>query len=102
MFLPELLEGVWLLNLGRGHSYGMLGLLVQLPENGNIILAGDIIYCQKNTEDYSSRQSLIIDKTAYDESYEKLMGLAQQYNAKIWFRHDMQQVQEIIKKKVYR
>lgn len=99
--VQKLFDGVSILNLGRGHAYGMLGLLLETQENGNIILAADVIYCRKNTENYDSRQLAYIDKKAYDDSYDLLMHLAKEYDAQIWFGHDMKQVEDIMKQKVY-
>lgn len=99
--IQKLFDGVSILNLGRGHAYGMLGLLLETQENGNIILAADVIYCSKNTENYDSRQLSYVDKKAYDDSYDLLMQLAKEYDAQIWFGHDMEQVEDIMKQKVY-
>jgi hypothetical protein len=47
---PELVlcDCARVLNWGSGHAYGMLGLHVQLPSTGGIILASDAIYCAAN------------------------------------------------------
>lgn len=37
----ELAEGITLLNFGSGHAWGMLGLHIEMPESGGIILASD-------------------------------------------------------------
>lgn len=99
--VQKLFDGISILSFGRGHAHGMLGLLLEPQEHGNIILAGDVIYCRKNTENYDARQRAYIDKKAYDDSYDRLMQLAKEYNAEIWFGHDMEQVENIMKQKVY-
>ncbi len=35
--------GIRVLNFGPGHAYGMMGLLVTLPESGNYIVASDAV-----------------------------------------------------------
>ena len=44
----ELLDGITILNFGPGHTFGMMGLLVSLPNTGNVILASDTINTAKN------------------------------------------------------
>lgn len=97
----KLVDGVSILNLGRGHAYGMLGLLLELPETGNVILSADVVYCRKNTEGPSTRQNAYIDREAYQQSYDRLMALADQYHAQIWYGHDMEQVRGLLEKGVF-
>ena len=42
--LIPLLDGVTILNLGPGHSWGMLGLLIELEKTGNVILSSDALH----------------------------------------------------------
>lgn len=97
----KLVDGVHILNLGRGHSYGMLALLLELPQYGNVVIAGDLIYCQKNIQAYHQRQNALIDKKAYDAAFDQLIKIAKKYNAEIWFGHDQEQFTKIMKKSVY-
>src|SRR5699024_5195640 len=40
----EIVDGVKVLNFGSGHAWGLIGLQVDMPELGTIILASDAIY----------------------------------------------------------
>lgn len=82
----ELCKGVEVINL-PGHTPGLLGLVVHLP-NQTLILPQDCIY---NSEIYgppSKMAGLMNDSIAFPKSIEKVRKLAKKYNAKVIFAHD--------------
>ena len=87
----DLADGVRILNLGSGHSYGMLGLMVSLPKYGKVILASDAIYCGANARPVISQQGVAVDTAGWRNSVRKLLRLAAETGAEIWFGHDAEQ-----------
>ncbi len=82
----NLAAGVQILNLGRGHAYGMLALTVDLRETGRVVLASDAVYCAENLEK-DNRPGWMIDRDGYQRALEKLKA----ENGQIWFGHDPRQ-----------
>ena len=77
--------GIDILDLGRGHAFGMLALAVTLPETGRIILASDAAYCAENLD--GAMPGWVLDETAYRRTLARLRSLG----APIWFGHDPRQ-----------
>lgn len=86
-----LAEGIRILNFGSGHAWGMLGLHVQLPEKGNIILASDAIYCSENFGPPVKPPGIIYDSLGYVKTVERIRRIAQETQSEIWFGHDSEQ-----------
>ena len=84
----DLADGLRILNFGRGHSNGMLGLSVRLRESGNVVLASDALYCAENLADIA-RPGWMVDLAGYMATVERLRLLLQ--DAQIWFGHDPRQ-----------
>jgi glyoxylase-like metal-dependent hydrolase (beta-lactamase superfamily II) len=80
-----LYSGVDILNLGRGHAFGMLALSVALPETGRIVLASDAAYCAENLA--GAMPGWVLDEVAYRRTVARLNALEGQ----IWFGHDPRQ-----------
>jgi N-acyl homoserine lactone hydrolase len=93
----NLLDGVHLLNFGSGHSFGMLGLLVELPKTGNIILTSDAVYCADNIGPPIRLPGIVRDPEGYKKILFQLHKISREYNAKMWYGHDMQQFNQLIK-----
>ena len=89
----KFLDGISIIPFGDGHSYGMIALLVELSETGNIILCSDVSHTAENFGPPSIYpiDSLCIDKTGYVDSHSFLRELAKKKNAQIWFSHDSEQ-----------
>lgn len=85
-----LCAGVTILNLGPGHSYGMLGLLVELA-CGNLLLASDAIYSRDHFEPTPQLAGIVHDETGYFATMEYLRRCAEKHSATILFGHDMAQ-----------
>ena len=93
----DFLNGIHLLSFGSGHSFGMLGLLLELPKTGNVILTSDAIYCKENLGPPMRLPGVIRDPEGYIETVNRIMQIAKEYNAQLWFGHDMAQFNELIK-----
>ena len=77
-----------MLNLGRGHAFGMLALAVDLPETGRIVLASDAVYCAENLA--GALPGAIEDETGYRATLARLRALAAA-GAQVWYGHDPRQ-----------
>ncbi|ALS25223.1 MULTISPECIES: AhlS family quorum-quenching N-acyl homoserine lactonase [Paenibacillus] len=86
-----LAEGIRVINLGSGHAWGMLGLHVQMPETGGIILASDAIYTAESYGPPIKPPGIIYDSLGYSQSVEKIRRLAQETGSQVWFGHDAAQ-----------
>jgi N-acyl homoserine lactone hydrolase len=93
----KFLDGIHLLSFGSGHSFGMLGLLLELPKTGNIILTSDAIYCKGNLGPPVRPPGVIRDPEGYKKTVNRILQIAAEYHAKLWFGHDMAQFNELIK-----
>ncbi|MDN4527142.1 AhlS family quorum-quenching N-acyl homoserine lactonase [Fictibacillus fluitans] len=87
----HLAEGISLLNFGSGHAWGMLGLQINMPETGGIILASDAIYTAESFGPPVKPPGIIYDSLGYLNAVEKIRRLANQTNSQVWFGHDTNQ-----------
>jgi glyoxylase-like metal-dependent hydrolase (beta-lactamase superfamily II) len=87
----DLCEAATVLNWGSGHAPGMLGLLVRLPDRGNIILASDAVYGAANFTPSFRRPGVLHDSLGYDATVRRIFDLAQRTGATVWFGHDLEQ-----------
>jgi N-acyl homoserine lactone hydrolase len=81
-------DEVRILNFGRGHAFGMLGLSVRLPATGEIILASDAAYCAENLQ--LQLPGWMEDEAGYRRTVARLNSLGKS-GAQIWFGHDPRQ-----------
>lgn len=93
----ELAEGITVLNFGAGHACGMLGLLVDLPETGRILIASDTIYNATNFGPPTRPAGVIHDRIGYLRTIERIRRLAVKTGASIWFGHDPMQFETLRK-----
>lgn len=93
----ELLEGLTILNFGAGHSFGMLGLLIELERDGNIILASDTVFTRTNYGPPIVFPGLNYDSLGYVRTIKKIWKLAKEKQAQVWFGHDIEQFSELRK-----
>lgn len=93
----ELMPGLSILNFGPGHSYGMLGLLVQLDSGQKYILAADTIYTKGHMGPPVQIAGIAYDSSGYIRTVERIRSLAQKENAQILFGHDMEQFGTLVK-----
>lgn len=93
----ELVPGITLLNLGSGHSFGMVAMKVELENTGNLLIVADAIYCRMNVEGEIKVPGILYDSLGYKRSAEYLMDYAKRANATILYGHDMEQFKSLKK-----
>jgi glyoxylase-like metal-dependent hydrolase (beta-lactamase superfamily II) len=93
----ELLQGISILNFGPGHTFGMMGLFVELENSGNFILASDTINTSVNLGPPIRYPGLAYDTIGYYKTVERIARLANHMHAQILFGHDVDQF-SILKK----
>lgn len=92
-----LADGIKILNFGPGHAWGLLGLHVELPGEGGIILASDAVYSEENFGPPTKPPGIIYDSLGYLEAVEKIRKYAERTNSQVWFGHDTKQFRGFIK-----
>ena len=92
----RLLEGVRIFSFGPGHSFGMLGMLLELEKTGNVIIISDALYCAENMGPPVRLPGFIVDNDGYIRTAERITQLAAEYNAEIWYGHDMKQYEGLV------
>ncbi len=92
-----LADGVTLLNLGPGHSWGMLGLMVEL-DSGNYLLVSDAIYTKEYQGPPEKLPGLLSDQEGYRSTVGFIQSYASKHNAAIIFGHDMEQFGDLCAK----
>jgi len=95
--IVKFLDGIHLLSFGSGHSFGMLGLLLELPKTGNVILTSDAIYCQGNLGPPVRLPGVIRDPEGYKKTLKRILKITEEYHAALWFGHDMEQFNGLVK-----
>ena len=93
----ELVPGLRILNFGPGHSYGMLGMLVQLDSGKKYILAADTIYTKGHMGPPVQIAGIAYDSDGYIRTVERIRSLAGAEGAQILFGHDMDQFGTLVK-----
>lgn len=93
----ELASGIRVLNFGSGHAWGMLGLHIDMPEKGGIILASDTIYTAESFGPPIKPPGIIYDSVGYSKTVERIRRLAKETNSEVWFGHDSKQFAKFIK-----
>ncbi|HIV23821.1 MAG TPA: N-acyl homoserine lactonase family protein [Candidatus Merdiplasma excrementigallinarum] len=86
----QLCPGVSILNFGPGHSYGMLGMYVEL-ENERFLLASDAVYSREYYGPPAKLSGAVYDKEGYFSAIEYIREYAQRRQAEVLFGHDMEQ-----------
>ncbi|MDR3271376.1 MAG: N-acyl homoserine lactonase family protein [Peptococcaceae bacterium] len=93
----KLVDGVTIYNFGRGHSYGMLGLFLELPKSGNKLLVSDTIYTSENLGPPLKPPGICRDVENWKATTNYVVQLAKDLQAEIWFGHDLKQFEGLIK-----
>ena len=93
----KLLDGVTIYNFGCGHSYGMLGLLLDLPKTGKVLVVSDAVYLAENLGPPRQLPGMIQDEESYLRSLDYIETLVKDLNATIWYGHDIEQNETLIK-----
>ncbi|MCL1829172.1 MAG: N-acyl homoserine lactonase family protein [Oscillospiraceae bacterium] len=90
-------DGVELLHFGPGHSFGILCLVAHLPEHGTVVIAGDVIYCRENIGPPAYPPMVVYDLDGYKLAVDRLLGYVNKHKATIWYGHDTEQFDTLIK-----
>lgn len=91
-----LCPGVTVLNLGPGHSYGMLALAVEL-KSGNVLLASDAVYSAVHFGPPARLSGAVEDEAGYFAAINFLRAYAEAHHARILYGHDMEQFRTLVK-----
>lgn len=86
-------ENMWLsddifLFIQRGHTPGVIGLLVKTEENGYFMFPSDAVYSRLNFGPPVVLPGLCVDPDSYRKNVEYLQELQKKYDATIVFAHD--------------
>lgn len=94
-----LVPGVKVLNFGPSHAEGMLGLSLQLPETGHIVLAADACYAKENLgpPPILPGSTLMVDSVGMVRTNARLVQMMNEEGAEIWFGHDRNQFAQMVK-----
>jgi len=92
----KLMEGVTIYNFGRGHSFGQLGLFLEL-KSGNKLLISDVIYMSENVGPPVREPGRCMDMPAWHRHVEEVPKLAKELNAEVCYGHDLAQFESFIK-----
>ena len=93
----KLLDGITILNFGPGHTFGMMGLLVELKNSGNIILASDTINTAVNYGPPIRYPGLAYDTIGYYKTVRRIIALSKEKRAQVFFGHDIEQFEGLKK-----
>jgi glyoxylase-like metal-dependent hydrolase (beta-lactamase superfamily II) len=85
----EFAQGIRLIAL-PGHSYGVLGLVVETKRDGVLLFPSDASYTRANYGPPARLPGIVYDSVSFFESIEKARRLAIKHNAKVMFPHDME------------
>lgn len=91
-----LCEGVTILDLKKGHSFGMLGLCVEL-NSGNVLLVSDAAYSAFHYGPPAKQSGAVYDEEGYFEAMEFIRRYAKSHKARVLYGHDMEQFQGLMK-----
>jgi glyoxylase-like metal-dependent hydrolase (beta-lactamase superfamily II) len=86
-----LAEGVTIVNFGSGHSFGMLGLLVELPKSGNFLLVSDALYTKENAGPPIRLPGILYDSVGYVSTVKFIRKYAAEHTAQIIYGHNKEQ-----------
>jgi glyoxylase-like metal-dependent hydrolase (beta-lactamase superfamily II) len=84
-------KGVTAVPFGPGHTFGMMGMLAELPNSGRFFMCSDALYRSENLGPPARLPSLIYDSVGYFQTAEFISQYAKAHGAKILFGHDKAQ-----------
>lgn len=95
----ELLPGLTVYNFGPGHSFGMLGLMADLPNTGKVLLPSDALCFLGNLDD---KDPLLPPERTYDfekdvATIARIKELAAEQGAQVWPAHDLEWFEDMTK-----
>lgn len=74
----------------RGHTPGVIGLLVKTERNGYMMFASDAVYSKLNFGPPIVLPGLCIDPVDYKNNIVRLQNMKDEYNARMVFGHDIE------------
>jgi N-acyl homoserine lactone hydrolase len=91
--------GVTVLNFGPGHTDGDLGLMIEMPDSGPLVLAGDACYNSVNLGPPTvlPGSNAFVDSQGLMRTAHRLRRLATEEGATVWFGHDPEQYSKLVK-----
>ena len=92
-----LMDGVTVVNFGSGHSFGVLGLLAELPNSGPHFFVSDALYTELNAGPPVRLPGIVWDSLGYRKTAKFIQTYAKNHNAKIIYGHNIEQVKNLIK-----
>jgi glyoxylase-like metal-dependent hydrolase (beta-lactamase superfamily II) len=93
----ELLKGIRILNFGPGHTFGMMGLQVDLANTGTVILPSDAVNVVENMGPPVRYPGLAYDTRGYEKTIRRIREIARRTNAQVWPSHDLAYYQKLKK-----
>jgi len=96
MLIPDdqktvrLMEGITVYNFGPGHSFGMLGMLIELPKTGNVLIISDAVALKICLGPPPRGPAHTKFREGYDKTITYCYELAKKENAQIWYGHDVE------------
>lgn len=94
----QLVKGVSILNFGSGHSWGMLGLYVELPQSGPFLLVSDAAYTDSSFGPPPIMPAFLEDKDGYLATLARIKNIASDRKAEIVCGHDLAGFQSMLKR----
>lgn len=93
----EIAKGVTVLNFGSGHSWGMLGMKVELENTGNLLAVADAVYMKENVEPTIQVPGIIYDSVGFVKTAQYILDYAKKNNCKLLYGHDIEQFKTLKK-----
>jgi glyoxylase-like metal-dependent hydrolase (beta-lactamase superfamily II) len=75
----------------------MLGLMVELPKTGKLLLAGDAVYNRENIGPPVRLAGNMYDAAGFVRTIEWTVDFAARADAQLWYGHDEEQFSGLIK-----
>ena len=73
--------GVTILNLGSGHTYGLMALYVELKNTGNVLLVSDAIHTRENAGPPVRSPGMVYDSLGYAATVKRIFRFAEAHEA---------------------
>ena len=71
----QIAEGISIINFGSGHAWGMLGMLLNLPNNGYFLLVSDCCYLKENMGPPVILPEIVYDREGYANTMKYIIQL---------------------------
>ena len=94
----KLADGITIVNLGPGHSWGMLGLLAETPAGDNQFFVSDAVYTKKHLGPPEILPTMVHDSDGYFRTTAFIASYASRHNARIIYGHDAEQFASLLSK----